>query len=167
MKLRNLKATFVLKNRVFIKKKVKNQIFKLDGFTFTVYNHSPYLLNVTGVKQFAQLKVAKAVVESKLHQQVKNIRIDNTFFSQKNFNNVDLSKVYAFMQKNEVFHVDYNVELFAGMYFHPKKDKYPTILFFRTGSYTMMGGKDKKTLTCCENFVNKLIEMFERSAVKV
>ena len=162
MKLRNLKATFVLKNRVFIKKKVKNQIFKLDGFTFTVYNHSPYLLNVTGVKQFAQLKVAKAVVESKLHQQVKNIRIDNTFFSQKNFNNVDLSKVYAFMQKNEVFHVDYNVELFAGMYFHPKKDNYPTILFFRTGSYTMMGGKEKNILIRCENFVNRLIEMFEK-----
>ena len=53
------------------------------------------------------------------------VRIDNTFFSQKNYRNVDLAQVYMFMQNDEDFLVDYNCELFAGMYFKPKKPNYP------------------------------------------
>ena len=74
------------------------------------------------------------------------VRIDNTFYSQKNYRNVDLNKVHTFMQVNKLFHVEYNSELFAGIYLHPKQKHYPTILFFRSGSYTMMGGKQKKIL---------------------
>jgi TATA-box binding protein (TBP) (component of TFIID and TFIIIB) len=66
------------------------------------------------------------------------------------------------MQHHDTFRVDYNVELFAGMYFHPKKVNHPTILFFRTGSYTMMGGKQWKILKECETFVKTLIEMFDK-----
>ena len=72
-----------------------------------------------------------------------NVRIDNTFFSKKNYKNVDMVKVYKFMQNNSLFHVDYNIELFAGMYLKPKTSVYPTFLFFLTGSYTMMGPKEK------------------------
>ena len=90
------------------------------------------------------------------------VRIDNTFYSQKNYRNVDLIKVYEFMQHHDTFSVDYHIELFAGMYFHPKKENYPTILFFRTGSYSMMGGKQGKILKECEKFVKMLIEMFDR-----
>ena len=66
------------------------------------------------------------------------------------------------MEQNKKFHLDNNVELFAGMYFHPKKLNYPTILFFRTGSYTMMGGKGMKVIMECETFVIKLIETFDK-----
>jgi len=48
------------------------------------------------------------------------------------------------MQNCITFHVKDNVELFAGMYFKPKQKHCPTILFFLTGSYTMMGGKKMK-----------------------
>ena len=61
---------------------------------------------------------------------MKKARIDNTFFSKKNYRNVDLRRVYKFMQKSRKFHVEYNVELFAGMYLKPKQKYYPTILFF-------------------------------------
>ena len=94
------------------------------------------------------------------------VRIDNTFYSQKNYRNIDLRKVYELMQHNEKFHVDYNVELFSGMYFHPKQKDYPKILFFHTGSYTMMGGKQKELLKECEAFVKKLIHSFYRCIVK-
>ena len=141
MKLRNLKASFSLKEKVCELKKGKNYIFKLDEFTFTIYHHTPYLANVTGVKSFEWLKLARQIIEEKLQKTVVKTRIDNTFFSQKNYRNIDLAQVYEFMQNNEDFHVDYNTELFAGMYFKPKNPNYPTILFFRTGSYTMMGGK--------------------------
>ena len=49
MKLRNLKASFILKDKVCGEGNGKNYVFKRDGFTFTIYHHSPYLANVTGV----------------------------------------------------------------------------------------------------------------------
>ena len=162
MKLRNLKASFILKDKVSSLPKKKNYSFKQDTFTFNIYHHAPYLINVTGVKTFERLKLARQIIEKKLKQPLLKVRIDNTFYSQKNYRNVDLIKVHEFMQHHDTFSVDYHVELFAGMYFHPKKVNYPTILFFRTGSYSMLGGKQWKILKDCEKFVKTLIEMFDR-----
>ena len=167
MKLRNLKASFILKEKVSTTEKKKNVTFKQDTFTFNIYRHSPYLVNVTGVKTFERLKLARHIIEEKLQQSVLTVRIDNTFYSQKNYRNVDLIKVYEFMQHHDTFRVDYNVELFAGMYFHPKKKNYPTILFFRTGSYTMMGGKQWQILKDCERFVKTLIETFDKVVISM
>ena len=61
--------------------------------------------------------------------------------------------------------MDYNVELFARMYFHLKHNNYPTILFFRTGSYTIMGGKQMDILDECEAFVKKLIHTFDKTSM--
>ena len=161
MKLRNLKASFILKDKVPALPKKKNVTFKQHNFTFNIYHHSPYLVNVTGVKTFKLLKLARQIIEERLQQPVVKVRIDNTFYSQKNYRDVDLIKVYQFMEDHDTFCVDYHIELFAGMYFHPKKIDYPTILFFRTGSYTMMGGKQWKILKDCETFIKTLIETFE------
>ena len=120
---------------------------------------------MTGVKSFERLKLARHTIENEIEQKVMKTRIDNTFFSQKNYRNVDLAQVCEFMKNNEDFHVDYNTELFAGMYFKPKKPNYPTILFFRTGSYTMMGGKCMPKIMECETFVNKLIVMYDKVKV--
>ena len=68
----------------------------------------------------------------------------------------------SFILNNSLFHVDYNIELFAGMYLKPKTSDYPTILFFRTGSYTIMGAKTKDILLECQKFVNNLIIMFNK-----
>ena len=165
MKLKNLKASFILKEKVSSLPKVKNVTFKQDNFTFNIYHHSPCLVNVTGVKTFERLKLARQIIEKKLQQSVLKVRIDNTFYSQKNYRNVDLIKVLKFMQDHDTFRVDYHVELFAGIYFHPKKKNYPTILFFHTGSYTMMGGKQWKILKDCERFVKTLIENFDKKTV--
>ena len=43
-----------------------------------------------------------------------------------------------------------------------QKERYPTILFFRTGSYTMMGGTEENILKECEMFVISLIERFHK-----
>ena len=165
MKLKNLKASFILKEKVSSLPKVKNVTFKQDNFIFNIYHHSPCLVNVTGVKTFERLKLARQIIEKKLQQSVLKVRIDNTFYSQKNYRNVDLIKVLKFMQDHDTFRVDYHVELFAGIYFHPKKKNYPTILFFHTGSYTMMGGKQWKILKGCERFVKTLIENFDKNTV--
>ena len=160
MKLRNLKATLFMKNKLSIPCGAKNFILKREEFTFTIYRHSPYMVNATGVKSFQELKEAQELLEGIVHQQVIKVRIDNTFYSQKNFANVDLIQVYSFLKNSDTFYAEYNIELFAGMYMHPKKENYPTILFFRTGSYTMMGGREENILNECEIFVNSLIEKF-------
>ena len=163
MKLRNIKASFILEEKVCKQKKGINYVYKFLGFTFTIYNHSPYLVNVTGVKSIKQLKLAKKIIEREIKINVTKVTIDNTFYSKKNDRNVDLKRVYEYMQNNEDFHVEYNVELFAGMYFKPKNPNYPTILFFRTGSYIMMGGKKINILNECETNVNKIIEKFDKN----
>ena len=167
MRLCNLKASFIFKNCIETPKNVNDFIIRHDSITFTIYHHTPYLVNVTGVKNLEQLSLAKKIIEEKVEQQVHKVRIDNTFFAQKNFANVDLNQVYVFMKNSDIFRVDYHIELFAGMYFHPKKECYPTILFFRTGSYTMMGGKDENILKECEHFVASLIEKFDKTCGKV
>ena len=93
MKLRNLKASFILKDKVCGERNGKNYVFKRDGFTFTIYLHSPYLVNVTGIKSFERLKLARGIIEEKLQKTIVKTRIDNTFFSQKNYRNVDLAQV--------------------------------------------------------------------------
>ena len=163
MELRNIKASFILEEILSTKRKGINYIFKHEGITFTIYNHLPYLVNVTGIKIFEQLKLAREIIELEIKINVKKVRIDNTFYSKKNYRNVDLKRVYEYMQNNEDFHVEYNVELFAGMYFKPKNPNYPTILFFRTGSYIMMGGKKINILNECETIVNKIIEKFDKN----
>ena len=106
MKLRNLKASFILKDKVLRNEKKKNYTFKQDTFTFNIYHHAPYLINVTGVKTFERLKLARHIIEKKLQQPVLKVRIDNTFYSQKNYRNVDLIKVHEFIQHHDTFSVD-------------------------------------------------------------
>ena len=160
MSIKNIKASFILEDKVDT-----SGIFKQNNVVYTIYPHVKTLVNVTGIKSFEQLEIAKNIIESKLKQKVVNVRIDNTFFSKRNFENVDMVKVYKFMQNNPLFHVDYNIELFAGMYLKPKTNDYPTILFFRTGSYTIMGAKKKDILLECQAFVNNLILMFNRHCI--
>ena len=117
---------------------------------------------MTGVIRFEQLKLARHIVEEKLQQNVLKGRIDNTFLSQKNYKNVDLNDVYKFIQQHEQFHVDYNIELFAGMYLHPKLNNYLAILFFHTGSYTIMGGKQVNVFEECKAFVKNLIYTLDK-----
>ena len=160
MSIKNIKASFILKDKVDT-----SGIFKQNNVVYTIYPHVKKLVNVTGLKSFEQLEIAKKIVESKLKQKVVKVRIDNTFFSKKNYKNVDLVKLYKFMQNNPLFHVDYNIELFAGMYLKPKTSEYPTILFFRTGSYTIMGAMKKNMFLECQTFVNNLITMFNKHCI--
>ena len=157
MSIKNIKASFILEDKVNT-----SGIFKQNNVVYTIYPHLRNLVNVTGIKSFQQLEKAKKIIESRLKQKVVNVRIDNTFFSKKHYKNVDMVKVYKFMQNN---YVDYNIELFAGMYLKPKTSDYPTILFFRTGSYTIMGAKKKDILLECQIFVNNLIIMFNKHCI--
>ena len=106
MSIKNTKASFILEDKVDM-----SGIFKQNNVVYTIYHHVKNLVNVTGIKSFEQLEIARKIIESKLKQKVVNVRIDNTFFSKKKYENVDMVKVYKFMQNNQLFHVEYNIEL--------------------------------------------------------
>ena len=57
-----------MKEKVSPLPKVKNVTFKQDTFTFNIYRHSPNLVNVTGVKTFERMKLARQIIEEKLQQ---------------------------------------------------------------------------------------------------
>lgn len=159
MKLRNIKASFIFQNEV-MNLKMKKYIWKHSNITFTIYKHSPKLINVTGIKSSNELEQQKRIIEEKFNQQVIKVRIDNTFFSKKNHKNLDMSSLYKSMQENEQYFVNYNIELFPAMFFHPRNKTYPTILLFRTGSYTLMGGKSFDAIKKSESFVKMLVQKY-------
>merc|ERR1711947_30482 len=94
---------FILEEKVCKQKQGINYVYKHLGFTFTIYNHSPYFVNVTGIKTFDRLKLAREIIEREIKINVKKVRIDNTFYSKKNYRNVDLKRVYEYMQKSRKF----------------------------------------------------------------
>ena len=83
MSIKNIKVSFILEDKVDT-----SGIFKQNNVVYTIYPHVKNLVNVTGIKSFEQLEIANKIVESRLKQKVLNIRIDNTFFSKKNYENV-------------------------------------------------------------------------------
>ena len=162
MKLNNIKASFIFENNL-IQNGNKQVIWKNGNFTFTIYKHSQQLVNVTGLKSAEEIEQQKSVIEEMFQQKVKKVRIDNTFFSKKDYKNIDMPSLYKHLKENKDYFVSYNIEVFAGMYLHPKDKQYPTMIIFRTGSYTIMGGKSFKIIYECEQFVQHLIEKFKKT----
>ena len=165
MELKNLKASFIFSNDLINKENgsIKKEIFKIDNATFTIYKHTPTLLNVTGIKSLDEIKKYKKILEKKYKQSAVKVRIDNTFFSKKDYKNIDLDKIYTHMKKYRGYNVNFNRELFHGMYMIPKPKTYPTILLFRSGSYTLMGGKSLEAIFESEKFVKSIIDEFEKT----
>jgi|TARA_B110000977_G_scaffold184127_1_gene247453 hypothetical protein len=159
MKLNNIKASFIFENNL-IQHENKQVIWKNGNFTFTIYKHSQQLVNVTGLKSAEEIEQQKSVIEEMFQQKVKKVRIDNTFFSKKDYKNIDMPSLYKHLKENKDYFVSYNIEVFAGMYLHPKDKQYPTMIIFRTGSYTMMGGKSLKIVYECEIFLKTLIQKY-------
>ena len=76
MSIKNIKASFILEEKVAAPS--KTCIFQRDNVVYTLYPHVRNLVNVTGIKRFEHLEIAKKIIESKLKQKVVNVRIDNT-----------------------------------------------------------------------------------------
>ena len=125
--------------------------------------HSQQLVYVTGLKSAEEIEQQKKLIEEMFQQKVKKVRIDNVFFSKKDYKNIDMCSLYNELKENKDYFINYNIELFAGMYVHPKYKQYPTMIVFRTGSYTIMGGKSIKIVYECELFLKSLIDKYLKS----
>ena len=159
MKLRNIKVSFIFENDV-LKTEKRQVIWKNENLTFTIYKGATKLVNVTGLKCVEEIKQQETLLEKKFETKCLKVRIDNAFFSKKDYKNIDMTALYNAMKARKDYFTNYNIELFAGMYLHPINKLYPTILVFRTGSYTIMGGKSLKLIYKTEQFIRNIIQMF-------
>ena len=93
-----------------------------------------------------------------------NLRVDNIFFSHKDFLNIDMNALYYHLRQyhkdNHV--IDYNIELFPGLYMKSKIKGLPTLILFRTGSFTIMGCKSMEILIKYKTFVNNIFKLFTK-----
>jgi len=102
--------------------KSEKYMIPFGNVKITVYYHSPLLINVTGSKSMQEVKRTKNFIETAFNVQCKNLKIDNIFYSYKDFKNIDMSALYYHVRDEfkEKFVIDYNVELFPGLYMKTK-----------------------------------------------
>ena len=161
MKIKNIKVRFTFEKDVIVKPN-RQIIWRNGKSTFSIYKDATNFVNVTGLKTLQEIKQQKLVVEKLFKQNIISVKIDNIFYSKKDYKNLDMHSLYNYLKDGKDYFCNYNIELFAGMYLHPSNKIYPTILVFRTGSYTLMGGKSIKVILESENFVTDLIRKFEK-----
>ena len=161
MKVKNIKVRFIFDKDVIVKSK-RQIIWRNGKSTFSIYRGATNFINVTGLKSVQEIKQQKLAMEKLFKQNIISVKIDNIFYSKKDSKNVDMGSLYNYLKGRQDYFCNYNIELFAGMYLHPSNKVYPTILLFRTASYTLMGCKSMKLILESENFVQDLIHMFEK-----
>ena len=137
MKLRNIKAHFNLDKQIDID--VIRKIFKDCNSTFTIHSHHKNVVHVTGIKSNTHLKLCIQYIENNFNVKVIESIIDNQFFSHKDNKPIYFLKIHE--QLRECHIVFFEPELSPSMVIKHKIKFFPTILLFRTGSYTFLGGK--------------------------
>ena len=158
---KNIKARYIFSKEI-IKNLEAQILWKKDGLSFSVYKNASNFVNVTGLKSLQEVEHQRSLLEELFTEKIIVVKIDNIFFSKKDNKNIDMHSLYNHLRENENYFCNYNIELFVGMFIHCKRKTYPTILLFRTGSYTIMGGKSLDDIYESERFVKKLIEMFNK-----
>ena len=154
MKLKNIKAHFMLDAELEVC--TKRKIFRGNAATFTIHNHHKDVIHVTGVKSHSHLKSCLKYLEETYKVKIEKTVIDNQFISHKDNKVVNLKRIYDDLRHNKKYHVIFEPELFAGMTIKNIDKKYPTILLFHTGSFTLLGGK-MENVKYTSNFLKKIL----------
>ena len=166
MKVNNIKFSMISNKSICDHKLMKTEkyIIPFGNVKITVYAHSPLLINVTGCKSMQEVKCSQNCIEIAYNVQCSYLTIDNIFYSYKDCKDIDMSALYYHVRDEfkERFVIDYNVELFPGLYMKTKFKGEPTIILFRTGSYTIMGCKSINQVKEYKLFVIDLLNHFAK-----
>ena len=124
-------------------------------------------MNVTGIKSIEEVAKYKQLLEEEFNQVVIEEKIDSMFFSHRDNKKIDLNNIYYWMRENRRdYLVDFNEETFHGMYLKPQDRSFPTIILFRTGSFTLMGGKSLHLMYQSEDLVKDIITKFQKFEIR-
>ena len=166
MKVNNIKCTLQSNKSIFEGELQKNKKYKtcIGNAIITVYGHSPLLINMTGLKSMNEIETKRNYIESIYKVKCKDLRIDNIFYSFKDCQNIDMNALYYYVRDNfkEKFVTDFNVEIFPGLYMKSRIKGLPTLILFRTGSFTIMACKSIDQVKEYCAFVNDLFYLFSK-----
>lgn len=148
IKCRNLKICLSVIKPIYVKsfrETNSSYILKYFNVSVTVYKHSMNSLHITGIRNKNDLHLIFYFVSHILKNRIKASVVNNSLFSFKNREqkcSFDFKKVLRTF-KNEMYGIKYNPEVFPALFLRSKfkKNGYPTILIFRTGSFVILGGK--------------------------
>ena len=164
MKVNNIKCSVHSSKSIFEGKLHKNKKYttSFGNATLIVYGHSPLLINITGLKSMKEIQTLKKYLEVAYNVKCSDVKVDNIFYSHKDCCNIDMNALYYHLRQHhkDNYVIDYNVELFPGLYMKSKIKGLPTLILFRTGSYTIMGCKSIEMLIKYKTFVCNTIKSF-------
>lgn len=182
IELNNVKLSLKFKHPLFKKKKTAEKITKkVDTATAVFYTHSPYLCNLTGVNSSESLEKIIEKLEVDYKNECVDAKIDAFLITSKSKGGqrIMLEKIKHALSTLSVSHIyrsDFEPELSTGRYAHPPltlhttnflacylkpRDEYrhfPTIIFFHTGTFQLMGGqsvqKIKESLKIAQDIIS-------------
>ena len=164
MKVNNIKCSVHSSKSIFEGKLHKNKKYttSFGNATLIVYGHSPLLINITGLKSMKEIQILKKYLEVVYNVKCSDVKVDNIFYSHKDCCNIDMNALYYHLRQHhkDNYVIDYNIELFPGLYMKSKTKGLPTLILFRTGSYTIMGCKSIEMLIKYKTFVCNTIKSF-------
>ena len=164
MQMKNMKMSFFFQSPLLNKDEntPSKTNFKRKTAIMTIYKHKTNLVNVTGIKSLEEVDTYRQLLEEEFKQPVIQERIDTMFFSHRDNKKIDLHKIYYWLRENRKdYHVDFNEETFHGMYLKPRDRCSPTIILFRTGTHTLIGGKSLHLVYQSEDFVKDIVYQFQ------
>ena len=166
MKVNNIKCSVHSSKSIFEGKLHKNKKYttSFGNATLIVYGHSPLLINITGLKSMKEIQTLKKYLEVAYNVKCSDVKVDNIFYSHKDCCNIDMNALYYHLRQHhkDNYVIDYNVELFPGLYMKSKIKGLPTLILFRTGSYTIMGCKSIEMLIKYKTFVCNTLKSFNK-----
>ena len=129
----------------------------------TLYKHKNNLINVTGIKSLEEVTTYKQLLEEEFKQPVIEKRVDSMFLTHRNNIKLDLNQIYYWMREHKKeYLIDFNEETFHGMYLKPRDRRFPKIILFRTGTFSLMGGKSLHIAYQSEDFVKDIVMKFSK-----
>ena len=166
MKVNNIKCSVHSSKSIFEGKLHRNKKYttSFGNATLIVYGHSPLLINITGLKSMKEIQILKKYLEVAYNVKCSDVKVDNIFYSHKDCCNIDMNALYYHLRQHhkDNYVIDYNVELFPGLYMKSKIKGLPTLILFRTGSYTIMGCKSIEMLIKYKTFVCNTLKSFNK-----
>ena len=166
MKVNNIKCSLHSSKSIFEGKLHKNKKYttSFGNATLIVYGHSPLLINITGLKSMKEIHAIQKYLEVAYNVKCSDVKVDNIFYSHKDCCNIDMNALYYHLRQHhkDNYVIDYNVELFPGLYMKSKIKGLPTLILFRTGSYTILGCKSIEMVIKYKTFVCNTLKSFNK-----
>lgn len=143
MRLCNIKISIYFERDLIPKKKSNEKnIFHMNSWTITIYLHSPNHANVTGIREKDEIRRVIYQLEEKFAVKSTHHCIDSAMVSHKDNKRLKIDKIRKALQPfSALYHMDYEPEIFSGIFLKPTHRQSPTINLFFTGSYQLLGGK--------------------------